>query len=235
MTADRHRRSRRGSSRTACPTSSTEERAAAPCRAATAPPGAPWRVVLRRCSPPAWRAAAPGPPTRRTPSARRSGSRLRCSRCSGTPRPPCTRDRSWGSPCHGPSAACASWCRMASRALPLLLVFVTFLFVNAEAWQMTTNLAVRAAVVHRPADVRPGGAVPARAAARGGRPASTTRWTTTSSCAPAPGRRSSRPAARSPRTRGSTRRTTRRSPASSAGTSSSCCWSSRPCRCCCSR
>ena len=29
---------------------------------------------------------------------------------------------------------------MASRALPLLLVFVTFLFVNAEAWQMTTNL-----------------------------------------------------------------------------------------------
>ena len=30
---------------------------------------------------------------------------------------------------------------MASRALPLLLVFVTFLFVNAEAWQMTSNLA----------------------------------------------------------------------------------------------
>jgi hypothetical protein len=29
---------------------------------------------------------------------------------------------------------------MASRALPLLLVFVTFLFVNAEAWEMTTNL-----------------------------------------------------------------------------------------------
>ncbi|CAM3624529.1 hypothetical protein [Nocardioides zeicaulis] len=29
---------------------------------------------------------------------------------------------------------------MASRALPLLLVFVTFLFVNAEAWQMTSNL-----------------------------------------------------------------------------------------------
>ena len=29
---------------------------------------------------------------------------------------------------------------MASRALPLLLVFVTFLFVNAEAWQMTSYL-----------------------------------------------------------------------------------------------
>lgn len=29
---------------------------------------------------------------------------------------------------------------MASRALPLLLVFVTFLFVNAEAWQMTSNM-----------------------------------------------------------------------------------------------
>ena len=28
---------------------------------------------------------------------------------------------------------------MASRALPLLLVFVTFLFVNAEAWQMTST------------------------------------------------------------------------------------------------
>lgn len=29
---------------------------------------------------------------------------------------------------------------LASRALPLLLVFVTFLFINAEAWQMTANL-----------------------------------------------------------------------------------------------
>lgn len=29
---------------------------------------------------------------------------------------------------------------MVSRALPLLLVFVTFLFVNAEAWEMTTRL-----------------------------------------------------------------------------------------------
>ncbi|GAA5151681.1 hypothetical protein GCM10023340_30870 [Nocardioides marinquilinus] len=29
---------------------------------------------------------------------------------------------------------------MVSRALPLLLVFVTFLFINAEAWQMTANL-----------------------------------------------------------------------------------------------
>jgi hypothetical protein len=28
-----------------------------------------------------------------------------------------------------------------SRALPLLLVFVTFLFINAEAWQMTANLS----------------------------------------------------------------------------------------------
>jgi hypothetical protein len=28
----------------------------------------------------------------------------------------------------------------ASRALPLLLVFVTFLFINAEAWQMTSRL-----------------------------------------------------------------------------------------------
>ena len=27
-----------------------------------------------------------------------------------------------------------------SRALPLLLVFITFLFINAEAWQMTANL-----------------------------------------------------------------------------------------------
>lgn len=30
---------------------------------------------------------------------------------------------------------------MASRALPLLLVFVTFLFINAEAWQMSASLA----------------------------------------------------------------------------------------------
>ncbi|WP_340539345.1 hypothetical protein [Nocardioides sp. GXZ039] len=30
---------------------------------------------------------------------------------------------------------------MVSRALPLLLVFVTFLFINAEAWQMTSHLA----------------------------------------------------------------------------------------------
>jgi hypothetical protein len=30
---------------------------------------------------------------------------------------------------------------MASRALPLLLVFVTFLFINAEVWQMTSKLA----------------------------------------------------------------------------------------------
>jgi len=29
---------------------------------------------------------------------------------------------------------------MASRALPLLLVFVTFLFINAEAWEMTSSL-----------------------------------------------------------------------------------------------
>jgi len=29
---------------------------------------------------------------------------------------------------------------MASRALPLLLVFVTFLFINAEAWQMTSAM-----------------------------------------------------------------------------------------------
>lgn len=29
---------------------------------------------------------------------------------------------------------------IASRALPLLLVFVTFLFINAEVWQMTANL-----------------------------------------------------------------------------------------------
>ena len=29
---------------------------------------------------------------------------------------------------------------MTSRALPLLLVFVTFLFINAEAWQMTSSL-----------------------------------------------------------------------------------------------
>lgn len=28
-----------------------------------------------------------------------------------------------------------------SRALPLLLVFITFLFINAEAWQMTAHLA----------------------------------------------------------------------------------------------
>ena len=28
----------------------------------------------------------------------------------------------------------------ASRALPLLLVFIAFLFINAEAWQMTSSL-----------------------------------------------------------------------------------------------
>lgn len=30
---------------------------------------------------------------------------------------------------------------MASRALPLLLVFVTFLFINAEVWQLTASLS----------------------------------------------------------------------------------------------
>ena len=29
---------------------------------------------------------------------------------------------------------------LASRALPMLLVFVTFLFINAEVWQVTTKL-----------------------------------------------------------------------------------------------
>ena len=57
-----------------------------------------------------------------------------------TARPRCTPGRSWASPCPGPSAACGCCCPIASRALPLLLVFVTFLFINAEAWQMTTPL-----------------------------------------------------------------------------------------------
>ena len=29
---------------------------------------------------------------------------------------------------------------MVTRALPLLLLFVTFLFINAEAWQLASNL-----------------------------------------------------------------------------------------------
>ena len=59
---------------------------------------------------------------------------------------------------------------MASRGLPLLLVFVTFLFINAEAWQLTSNLPFGLLWLVCVLLLRPGGALPAGAAARGGRP-----------------------------------------------------------------
>ena len=124
---------------------------------------------------------------------------------------------------------------LATRALPMLLLFVTFLFINTEVWQMATNLAVGTAlgtvllmlglavlflVVRLPEevdrvddevddDVRR--ARVRRYAAGGGEP-------------------------------GGRRRTRRIDPQDHAqvagferGTSSWCCWSSRPSRCCCSR
>ena len=59
---------------------------------------------------------------------------------------------------------------MVTRALPLLLLFMTFLFINAEVWQVSATLdggvlwvTVLLFTVHR-------GRLPARPAARGARP-----------------------------------------------------------------
>ena len=38
-----------------------------------------------------------------------------------------------------PSAACAPLLPMVTRALPLLLLFMTFLFINAEVWQVASR------------------------------------------------------------------------------------------------
>ena len=91
------------------------------------------------CSPPAW-GRWPGPPTRRTrvgPAVWLSAAGLALLWYAATalharPILGFALSRTLGS--------VRFLVPMASRALPLLLVFVTFLFVNAEAWQMTTNL-----------------------------------------------------------------------------------------------
>ena len=64
---------------------------------------------------------------------------------------------------------------MVTRALPLLLLFMTFLFINAEVWQVSATLdggvlwliVLLFSVIAR--------RVPARPAAGGARPTSTTR------------------------------------------------------------
>ena len=38
------------------------------------------------------------------------------------------------------SAACGCCCPLVTRALPLLLLFITFLFINAEVWQVSSAL-----------------------------------------------------------------------------------------------
>ena len=45
----------------------------------------------------------------------------------------------WALAAHA-SAACGLLFPMATRALPLLLLFVTFLFINTEVWQVASNL-----------------------------------------------------------------------------------------------
>ena len=59
---------------------------------------------------------------------------------------------------------------LATRALPMLLIFVTFLFINTEVWQVTSAMKGRRHLGGR-AVLRPGGdRLPGGAAGRGARP-----------------------------------------------------------------
>ena len=170
-TASRWRRPRPGSCRTGCPTSSPRSGRAA--RAALRPrrtgaAAGPARCWSRR--PPArllgWRVA-----TSQLRRPGRAGSRSRVLaralvRAHRAARP---ADRRAGR-CAARSAACACCCRWRRRALPLLLLFVTFLFINTEVWQVAASLDGRRAVAGGAAVRGAGGRLPAGAAARGGGP-----------------------------------------------------------------
>ena len=58
---------------------------------------------------------------------------------------------------------------MTTRALPLLLLAITFLFVNTEVWQVASNLALGQLLAGRRAVPRARHGVPPGPAARGGR------------------------------------------------------------------
>ena len=141
-TADRHRASRRGSSRTACPTSSPIERAA--CAEA-------WLAAALLLALGLVGRAARGPGVASLARlAARATRRPAVSLCVtvllavapvyAATRPARAADRSGGR-CAQTLASLGFLFPLASRALPLLLLFVTFLFVNTEVWQITSSLA----------------------------------------------------------------------------------------------
>ena len=146
-----------------------------PERRAGGPAGAPARRTgpVRRGDRASWR------PRRRRSGAARGGVQLRPGdadhdRDPGGPLVRLTAlnaraDRHAGR-CRRPSAACATLLPMMSRALPLLLLFITFLFINAEVWQVTSRPGRRGAVAGRAAVLGARGRLPARPPARGGRP-----------------------------------------------------------------
>ena len=57
-----------------------------------------------------------------------------------------------------------------TRALPLLLLFITFLFINTEVWQVALNLDAGVLWLTVMLFAADGGGVPAGPAARGARP-----------------------------------------------------------------
>ena len=123
---------------------------------------------------------------------------------------------------------------LATRALPLLLLFVTFLFINTEVWQVTSNLDGGRAV----ADRRCCSCCSASRSCWCGCPRSSTGSTTTSTSAPA---RRLPPARRWRRRAASCCRGPRRRPGGDAEVTGlralepdpRAARSSRPCRCCC--
>ena len=91
-----------------------------------------------------------------------------CSR--STPRPPCGCGSSPAGPSAGRFASLGMMFPLVTRALPLLLLFVTFLFINTEVWMVANSLdpgVLAMAVMFFAAD---GGGLPAGPAARGDGP-----------------------------------------------------------------
>ena len=102
--------------------------------------------------------------------------------------------RSWAGRWAARSAACGFLLPMTTRALPLLLLAITFLFINTEMWQVGGNLTVGTLwlVVVLFATLAVG--VPAGPAARGGGPRRRRRRRRAPGPRPAAAPRSRRPA-----------------------------------------
>ena len=213
-------RSRSGSSPTACPTSwprSGRPRARACARAGSC------RSWCCSCVVAAAAGAAAGgwASERRTSAGPAVWLTVMFARPAlATPRPPCARGPILGvRAAPHPREPAASWCRWPSRALPLLLLFVTFLFINAEAWEMTSNLPFGTLWLTVLLLFGAGRAVPAVAAARGGGPGRRRGRRRVHRPRVSPVRRWSRPAARWPTTPTVDPQDARAaSPASSGGT-----------------